>query len=203
MDEENPSRLLIVEGYDDKHVVMHFLKRSETSLSFTIKSVEGYPNLLQCINTEIKAAGRKRLGFLLDADDRLDDHWKEVRTRLKKAGVKPPDKLNPNGYIFGNDPTIGVWIMPNNMSAGELENFVMEMVPSDDPIWPISGRYIDSIPKDKRKFAIAKTDKARLHAWLSTRKEPGRMGAAIGAGDLDMSNQSSANFLNWLENLFA
>lgn len=203
MDEENPSRLLIVEGYDDKHVVMHFLKRSKSSLNFPIKPVGGYSKLLQCISAEIKAPGRKRLGFLLDADDQLDDHWKGVRARLKQAGVMPPDKLSQNGCIFGDELTVGVWIMPNNMSNGELENFVIEMVPEDDPIWPMSEQYIDSIPKDKRKFAIAKTDKTILNVWLSTRKEPGRMGAAIGAGDLDVSNRLSASFLHWLENLFS
>ncbi|MCY4264304.1 MAG: hypothetical protein OXE78_05565, partial [Gammaproteobacteria bacterium] len=138
----------------------------------------------------------------LDSDEQPNAHWEDVKDQLSQAGVRPPAELNPNGCIFHNDPTIGVWIMPNNKSVGELENFVLEMVPEDDSIWPVSVEYINNIPEKERKFRAEKTDKAKLHAWLSTRKEPGRMGAAIGAEDLGVSNQLSTSFLNWLEKLF-
>lgn len=203
MDDENPSRLLVVEGYDDKHVVSHLLKKSNSLLNFNIRSVDGYDNLLQAISPMVKASGRERLGFVLDADDDLDGHWISVREKLRQAELIPPDQLDGNGCIFSSGMTVGVWIMPDNLSTGELENFIIEMVPDLDPTWPLAKQFIDAIPENDRKFRNDKVDKAKLHAWLSSRKAPGKMGAAIGAGDLELSNQLTKRFFGWLEKLFA
>ena len=200
---DNPSRLLVVEGQDDRHVVTQLRKHQAAGLSFEIRDVKGYQNLLQAISPEVKAPGRERLGFLLDADSDLNDHWTKIKSELKRAGVSPPSRLGRNGCIFGSTLTIGVWIMPDNQSSGELENFIIGMLPDQDPVWPLACEYIDAIPQHIRKYKNEKTDKAKLHAWLSTRKKPGRMGAAIGAGDLDLSKELNLKFLEWLTNLFA
>ena len=92
--------------------------------------------------------------------------------------------------------------MPDNKSPGELEDFAANMVPDNDPIWPSSRGYIANIPKQDRKFDCDKTPKAELFAWLATRNEPGRMGAAIGASDLALDNEPSETFLKWLSDLF-
>ena len=92
--------------------------------------------------------------------------------------------------------------MPDNKSSGEIENFAAKMVPKNDPVWPLSKEYIANIPKNARKFALGKTTKAELFAWLAARKEPGRMGAAVGAGDLTLDNEPSKKFLEWLSELF-
>ena len=92
--------------------------------------------------------------------------------------------------------------MPDNESSGELENFAAQMVPEDDPVWPSSREYIANIPVQDRKFDSGKTPKAELFAWLATRREPGRMGAAIGTDDLSLDNPPSRTFLKWLTDLF-
>ena len=115
-----------------------------------------------------------------------------MRDKLVKAGFAPPDNLNSKGVIIdaeGGVPTVGVWLMPDNGSTGELEDFVIRMIKDHDPVWPLAQAYIDNIPGDDRKFSSAKSDKAKLYAWLATRKKPNRMGAAIGAGDLVTETQ--------------
>ena len=92
--------------------------------------------------------------------------------------------------------------MPCNKLPGELEDFAVTMIPGDDPIWPSSRQYITDIPQQDRKFDDEKKPKAELYAWLATRKTPGRMGAAIGAGDLSLNNKPSETFLKWLTELF-
>lgn len=92
--------------------------------------------------------------------------------------------------------------MPDNESPGELEDFAAKMVPASDPVWPSSREYIANIPDEERKFDSGKAPKAELFAWLATRREPGRMGAAIGADDLSLDNQPSKTFLKWLTDLF-
>ena len=92
--------------------------------------------------------------------------------------------------------------MPDNSSSGELEDFVIEMLKDDDPVWPLAQSYIDNIPENDRKFKSTKSDKAKLYAWLATRKKPSRMGAAIGARDLNTQTQLNSSFVAWLSKLF-
>ena len=92
--------------------------------------------------------------------------------------------------------------MPNNMSSGELEDFVAEMIPDGDSVWPRSESYIQSIPEDERKFGEKKILRAKVHAWLAARKKPGQMGLAIRHNDLDVTGQLSTEFVDWLKELF-
>ena len=92
--------------------------------------------------------------------------------------------------------------MPDNGSSGELEDFIMRMIPADDPVWPRAKCYIDGIPEAERKFKLQKTQRARIHAWLAARKEPRKMGAAIGAGDLDTGAPIATDLIAWLRRLF-
>ena len=93
--------------------------------------------------------------------------------------------------------------MPDNTAPGELEDFVIHMIPAGDPVWPRSQVYIDDIPEAERKFSEGKIQRAKLHAWLATRKEPRKMGSAIGAWHLDTNAPLCQNFLAWLTKLFA
>ena len=91
--------------------------------------------------------------------------------------------------------------MPDNGSTGELEDFVSRMLPGGDPVWPLSESYIDGIPEASRKFK-KKAHRAKVYAWVATRAQPGRMGAAIKAGDLEVDGELAVSFLDWLRRLF-
>ena len=93
--------------------------------------------------------------------------------------------------------------MPDNVSSGELEDFVVQMIPSNDVVWPLSQAYIDKIPEADRKFAKGKIQRAKVHAWLAAREHPRRMGSAIGVGDLDINVEVSKKFVTWLRELFS
>ena len=92
--------------------------------------------------------------------------------------------------------------MPDNGSAGELEDFIQELLPEGDPVWPRAQRYIDDIPAAHRKFTAGKILRAQIHAWLATRKEPRKMGTAVGAGDLNATHPLATQFVDWLRRLF-
>ena len=93
--------------------------------------------------------------------------------------------------------------MPNNTSSGELENFVSEMIPGNDPVWPRSECYIDGIPKADRKVSEKKILRAKIHAWLAAREESQANGSsAIYARDLRVDGALSTTFADWLRKLF-
>ena len=108
----------------------------------------------------------------------------------------------PCGTIVGGEPRVGVWLWPDNESIGEIEDFVARMIPCDDPVWPLSRCYINSIPVEQRPFSEGKTARAEVHAWLAARARPRLMGTAIRAGDLDVSGVLATRFASWLEKLF-
>ena len=160
--------------------------------------------LLDAIGPAIIVPERRAVGILVDADDCPERRWNEVRDRLYEDGISIPDRPSPNGIVIDVEgrPRIGVWVMPDNDLAGELEDFVEKMIPSNDPVWPLSQHYVDDIPAMHRKFRTGKVLRAKLYAWLAVRKIPGRMGAAIGTGDLNANAADCAEFVDWLRRLF-
>lgn len=119
---------------------------------------------------------------------------------------KTPDSLDLiHGVVVTGlvgRPRVGVWLMPDNRSQGELEDFVAQLIPEGDPVWPLAGRYVNDIPRDARRFKQGKILRARIHAWLATRAEPRKMGAALGVGDLDATAPLAKTFAEWLRAVF-
>ena len=194
--------MLLVEGLDDKNVVWHLCRRAGIENRFHIKSKNGKDSLLKAIRNEASVSGREALGILLDADNDVQSRWNEVTQKLSQADVTTPDEPDPSGTIIPNRPRIGIWLMPDNVSAGQVEDFFAGMIASDDPVWPRSEAYIDGIPIHDRKFASGKTLRAKVHSWLATRARPGLMGAAIGDGYLNPDAPGAGLFVAWLNRLF-
>ena len=204
---DEPPKVLLVEGQDDEHIVRRLWhRRHRSEPSFDIKNKQGIDNLIDAISTEIKAPDLAvvgaAIGIVADANDGPGGRWDAISHQLRKAGVEPPEARPPGGMIVDGLPRVGVWLMPDNRGRGELEDFVREMIPSDDPAWSLAQKYIEDIPKEARKFSARKTSRAELHAWLATRKEPGFMGVAIGRGDLKTDGSLCVGFLAWIESLF-
>ena len=202
-------RVLLVEGPDDKHVVIHLSERSGLEQNFWIIEKEGKDTLLDSIVLEARTPGRTVMGVVLDANDDLDARWQAVTDRLNRLRREDhfdlpdlPPKPEPGGTILDGRLRIGVWLMPDNLSTGELEDFVGNMIPSGDPVWPRAEDFIDGIPPDDRKFAPGKIQRAKVHAWLAARESPRLMGLAIKAEDLDTNVPNSTAFANWLRTLF-
>ncbi len=195
-------RVLIVEGQDDLHVVRHLSLSDPEMPPFCIREKHSVAELLSSIRGEILVEGRTAVGILVDANDDPKARWQAVAHRIRAAGIEPPSSPDPDGTIIDGAPRVGVWLMPDNESPGELEDFIAEMVPPGDAVWPLSEAYIDGIPEADRKFVAGKTLRAKVHAWLATRKEPRRMGSAIGAKDLDTDVEVSQELLRWLRRLF-
>ena len=197
-----PATLLLVEGPDDKHVVEHLRRRLASDLAFDCKDKGGSGPLLDAIDVEIATDGRVALGILMDANDDLAARWQAIGHRLLGEDVKLPPQPERGGIVIDSDPRVGVWLMPDNGTPGELESFVAELIPKGDPVWPLAERYIDGIPREHRQFSTGKGLRAKLHAWLATRQEPRKMGAAIGTAELDAGGALAGQFADWLRTLF-
>lgn len=195
--------ILLVEGEDDEHVVEHLYREVHDSEPlFEIRNKQGYPKLLKGLPVDLKENGLRALGVVADANDDPARRWREIVDAAAEEGVRLPGAPDPSGTVVGDRPRVGVWLMPDNRSSGELEDFARRLIPESDLVLPLAEQYIAAIPEADRKFRRRKTSKANLYAWLASRKHPQRIGAAIGVGDLDAKADIARQFAQWLGKLF-
>ena len=201
-------KALLVEGVTDKHVVFNICAESSPQIpEFSVFDQGNIDRLLDSVYMEVANGERTVLGIMLDANDHPDGRWQAVGDKLRKAGIALPSFPQPEGVVIPGDPStglprVGVWMMPNNQSAGELENFLAEMIPPNDAVWPLAQRYINGIPPDHREFQKGKTLRAQVHAWLAAREDPRQPGLAIKARDLKIDGPLCVRFTTWLRDLF-
>ncbi len=216
-------RILLVEGQDDKHMVWQLCdqnpsfdaSREYTEMSVTLTDQRttfqivdkgNSSELLKSVPQEVVTKGRKTVGVMIDTDADLEKRWDQLVECFGQREIALPQSPKSAGTIIlpkqDYMPRVGIWLMPDNVSQGELEDFAIGMIPSDDDVWELSQRFVDSIPNSSRKFQPNKISKAKLYAWLATRKEPCRMGAAVGTGDLEPTSPPCRALLTWLTDLF-
>ena len=200
---------LLVEGEDDKHFVWHIDEKLNLNLPISRDSIfdsGGFPQILTVLSAQLKAPGRKAVGIIVDANADVAARWKRLKDEFEIEGIEYPSSPIIGGTIIeppsNRKPRTGIWIMPDNSSNGELEDFVIQMIPVDDKVWPLAGSYIDGIPPKCRKFKSGKIRRAKLYAWLATRELPSRMGPAVTNGDLDLGGEFTNQFVDWLKNIF-
>lgn len=205
MAEDNgPSaRRILVEGIEDKHVVLRLLRRMKLEDGVSVEDSRGINSLLEIIEPVVVAPGAETVGIVVDANDDPDSRWRAVAERLRVAGYAVPEEpeAKKGTIIEGGDPVprIGVWMMPDHQSSGHLEDFVIEMISKDDPEWSRASDYVDAIPEDKRMFGDER--RAKLRVWLATKPEPNFMGESIKRGELQTDGPLCRGFCAWLENL--
>ena len=206
-DPDNAKFAILVEGEDDKYFLASIINRKpDPNLRVPICAHTGYSDVLKAFPLEIKVSGRKALRIILDANDDLMKRWLAVHQALNSVvDTNIPRKPKIGGTIINPSkpyPRIGIWLMPDNKSNGELEDFVINLMPTDDAVWPRAQTYINAIPTNIRKFKESKKRRAELYAWLATQELSGRIGYAIKQGDLDIEGNLTQQFVIWLKSLF-
>ena len=193
------------------------------------RQTSGVTNMIKDISLKIKEAGREAVGILADANGyslNSDKHpWRRIKTKLEEVLDLEdvlPERPCEEGLILPNVKLkkkpkstlhVGVWLMPDNGSSGELENFFAGLIPKDNPTWELAKEYISQYMESMEQTETRqggfdtkkpyKISKAQVYAWLATRKKPGKMGATISAGHgLDFNSELAQRFARWLEDLF-
>lgn len=117
-----------------------------------------------------------------------------------------PEVPDPSGTIIDDEslPRLGVWIMPDNVLPGMLEDYMAFLVPDGDPLLVRAGNCVDEIPAEERRFAAVHRSKALIHTWLSWQEDPGTpLGLAITKRYFESEARYVSEFLAWLTRLFA
>lgn len=201
--------VLLVEGKDDEHVLKH-VSRNRQGPRFDITTHGGIQNLLQTLPVRLKAAAHNtNVGIVVDADTDASARWDSVRDRLVDLGYPGvPAQPHPEGTILEPPdkallPRVGVWMMPDNRSAGILEDFLRFLVPAGSRLFEYVENSVARIPESELRFTPVNQPKARIHTWLAWQKEPGKpLGLAIAARYLDPDVPEADALVVWLKRLF-
>lgn len=68
-----------------------------------------------------------RIGLIVDRDDNTNDKWPGVAAILHELGMEPGSSPDGAGAIVSG--RYGVWMWPDNVSHGDLETFVADIIP--------------------------------------------------------------------------
>ena len=210
------THVLLVEGVDDMNLFVHLLRHAGIPISepnrdesnkIKIVDGKGYENLRRRLPTRLKGSELQRLGIVADADSNIAARWDSLRQVLSDAGyIDLPSTPDPGGTIVTTFdlPTIGVWLMPDNLRTGMIEDFARSLVAADDALWPHVDPCLQGIPISERRWNPLHQAKVEIHTWLAWQEEPGTpIGQAITKRYLDANALPAQMVVRWLRSLFA
>lgn len=216
--------LLLVEGRDDQYVLHHLLAvhriasaiadRPHPAIPITDRTIiieqkDGFENLRDEVERALVSSELERFGIIVDADLDIARRWASLQHAFRASSIHGlPAVPEPAGTVFpvaqpDRTLTVGVWIMPDNVHPGMLEDFIKLIRPQDDTLWQRAEHCLAQIPAHERRFRVADERKAVLHTWLAWQEEPGKpLGQAIKARYLDAHAPYAQQLVGWLRRLF-
>lgn len=206
---EEDRQVLHVEGSDDEHAIYHLLIRhgfDDQDIPRFGENRRGKQGVLSAIPIAVRAGTGKSIGFVMDANDSLQDTWRAVAARLKEVGVQAPKEIPEGGYVGKSKDygaRVGVWLMPDNRKTGALEDFLQDLINESSPLFTHAKDSAREAKKHGARYANKDYLKAVLHTWLAWQKEPGRpYGTAIKARYFGANSAAVKRFINWFRNVF-
>lgn len=204
-------RLLMVEGANDKHVILAIQGRRGIRLLDSEKKefmvCEDIGRLLSSLPIQLIGSDISQLGVVVDADVNPSNRWTEFRAILLAAGyVDVPQNPSAQGTIVEAPadsilPRVGIWLMPDNKSSGILEDFLRFLVPANCGLFSHAQMVVSTLPE--KRFSPVAEPKAVIHTWLAWQEDPGRpLGQSITAKFLDADAPQVDVFVDWLQKLF-
>lgn len=206
------TKKLLVEGPTDMHVVLALCEYHNVPENFDIIDCGGIKNLFENLKMRLSNSRiNSTIGIMIDADNdigkRLSQVVEIVEKKLKVAISYPP---SPNGIIIPSQnteiiPNIGIWLMPDNVNLGMIEDFAISLIPQDDNM---ISEVEDELKKIEdmgiNRYSDIHHSKAKIHTYLSWQEDPGSpIGLSITKKVLNPEQEIAKRYVDWLINLFS
>src|SRR6266403_553733 len=96
----NPTRILLVEGADDLHVISSLLQHHGIPEIFEIQQKGGIDRILELLPVQLKASGIETVGIVVDADVEIANRWTAIRAIFERDGfVNVPTEPDEAGTV--------------------------------------------------------------------------------------------------------
>lgn len=141
---------------------------------------------------------RISVGIVCDAESRrLADAFRSICGALQRIGLAPPSKVREFG---GNDPKIGVFILPDSATEGMLEDLCLRSI-ADDPVMQCIDEYFGCV-NDQVGSLPKNINKAKVQAFLASRREyVAHLGLAAHRGYWPLDNSEFDQIKQFLREL--
>ena len=201
------AKVLLVEGLDDQHVIWALLVARDIPETFRVEQKNGIDNLLKVLPIQLKGSAINSVGVVVDADLDIASRWRSLQSILSSAGYSLiPTAPDVGGTIVSEVglPTVGIWLMPDNVLSGMLEDFVGKLVPEGDVCFAHAQKITENLPSEVKQYQPGHSAKACIHTWLAWQSDPGTpMGLAVTKKYLNATAPSATSFVDWLGRLFS
>ncbi len=198
------NRLLAVEGKDECNFFKAMLKHENIN-NIQIIDIGGKDRFKTEFPLMINTEGFSEvdtIGFVRDAEQSLaDSAFSSICSILRKYNFPTPKNINT--IIDKNNIKIGVFIVPNNIDEGMLEDLCIESVISK-PIFECVNKYIECclshLPENEKNINISK---AKIQTYLATKKPiANTLGLAATKGYWDFKEDCFSEIKQFIHNLF-
>ena len=131
---EDSSYRLLVEGTDDKHSVIHLMKRhgidwdNSMNLLPYVYDCRGFDPLVKSIQVNVKSY--ECLGIMLDANENIDKRWQQVKNELSALDNVGDDCSNDCDTVVDARCICGGICVRNVESVSKL---LLLLLPSSSP----------------------------------------------------------------------
>ena len=210
---DNPRRL-IVEGIDDLYSVVGIMRAHKDwpadreQAPVWIDQGRSANEILapDFLGVLLKSTTIRNLGLMFDANSNGVARYRRLREICGRTFPKIPGHLPEEGLVVENDDgrRLGVWIMPDNVSDGALEDFLIQLISASGQ--PILEHATDSVARAREMGAPlrqAHAQKARLYSWLALQDPPSRNPReALYSGALDPAHPNARPFVDWFLRLY-
>lgn len=214
-------KLLYVEGANDKWVTISLRNQYGHDEDVKIEELENCDLALQAFTTKAASPSEtKKLGLIIDADINIKARYQDIIKELRKSlniEISEQELATEYGFVkeirnFSEDDLkIGIWIMPNNISNGRLEDFLFEKIDAknelfmqvDSALKTLEANASGNTPLVSKMYKPIHRDKAKLHTYIAWSKHPDvSMGIAVKASLFEKVSETEDKFRAWLEKLF-
>lgn len=201
---------LLVEGKTDKHIVWALCEHYHVAENFNVRDCDGIDNLLQVLSIMLtNPSNVNTIGIIVDADNDMKARLDQIRSIVEPYGYDIPDELKHSGLICSASdldyPKLGLWLMPDNIHLGMVEDFALSMVSTDDALLMEAEDELQRIEESgNNRYSLIHHSKAKIHTYLAWQEEPGcPIGLSITKHVLDPNHPIAQGFVqNWLVPLF-
>ena len=190
---------LLVEDSATKYAVIELMRqhiswgKNPHEWPVNVEALGGVDNVLDKpkLKVKFKESELASLGLIVDADSDFGRRWKAIQDICSALGGNPPRTCPENGLDLEIDgKRFGVWIMPDNQSAGMIETFCRVLVPeSERKLWDFAGECVQGAKKIKAPFKNNHIDKAHIHPQRALETPPFTEGRNALSLLLDVANE--------------
>ena len=190
---------LLVEGNDQRNFFGALVGRLSLS-AIQVQNYGGVDEFREFLRAFAAMPGFAKvgsIGVVRDAEGRpAVSAFDSVRSSLQRAGLPVPERP---GQRSPGVPAVTVFVLPDNDRPGMLETLLRESF-ANTP----EDRCVDAYVECLREAGIPvdRPDKARVHAWLASRREP-HVSAGVAAlkGYWDLKHPAFARLRAFLSGL--